>query len=67
MWELWERCQKFEIAWANSTLSGDNMEFLVKLWILSDFIMGFSLKVSKYVMIILISNFLPLKTDIYAQ
>ena len=43
------------------------MEISVKLQILSDFIMGFSLKVLKYVIITLILIFLPLKTDINAQ
>ena len=62
------KCQKFEIfAGANSTLSGEDKGISVVLWMFSDFIMGFSLKLSKYVMITLISNFLPLKTDIYAQ
>ena len=65
MWELWESVTNLKFAWANPTLNGENIEISVKLWILSGFIMGFSLKVSKYVIITLILNFLPLKTDIY--
>ena len=43
-WEMWETVTNLKFAWANSTLNRENMEILVKLWILSGFTMGFKLK-----------------------